>query len=357
MSKKIVFTAGGTGGHIFPAINLMKNYSEKGYEVLLVTDSRGENFIKKYSELKFLVIKAATFTNKNLIKKIFAIFIILYSMIGAALILRREKPDLVFGFGGHASFPISFVSKFFNIPLVIYENNMILGRANKYLAKFSRKIFISREITNKFLQKYKNKIFEVGPILNKKIINYEEKQKNKNFFSILVMGGSQGAKIFGDIIPEAIKSLNDEVEKIQIYQQCVKGQQEKISNFYKKNNIKNYVFEFDKNISELILSSDLAITRCGASSTAELTQTLTPFIAIPLPDSIDNHQYLNAKYYEDKECCWIMEQKNFNAINLFNLIKEIVKNKNKLENIRQNMKKIRSKNVYNEIEKRIKEII
>jgi len=357
MSKKIVFTAGGTGGHIFPAINLMKDFSERGYEVLLITDSRGEKFIKKYSELKFFVIKASTFTNKNLIKKIFAIFIILYSMIGAALILRKEKPDLVFGFGGHVSFPISFVSKFFNIPLVIYENNMILGRANKYLAKFSRKVFISREIIDKFLQKYKNKIFEVGPILNKKIINYSEREKNKNVFSILIMGGSQGAKIFGKIIPDVIKNLNDQVEKIQIYQQCVKDQQEEISNFYKKNNIKNYVFEFDKNILELILSSDLAITRCGASSTAELTQTLTPFIAIPLPDSIDNHQYLNAKYYENKECCWIMEQKNFSSKNLFNLIEEIAKNKNKLENIRENMKKISSKNVYNDIENRIKELI
>jgi len=357
MSKKIVFTAGGTGGHIFPAINLMKDFSERGYEVLLITDSRGEKFIKKYSELKFFVIKASTFTNKNLIKKIFAIFIILYSMIGAALILRKEKPDLVFGFGGHVSFPISFVSKFFNIPLVIYENNMILGRANKYLAMFSRKIFISRGITNKFLQKYKNKVFEIGPILNKKIINYTNKQMNKNVFSILVMGGSQGAKIFGNIVPDVIKSLNDQVEKIQIYQQCVKGQQEEISNFYKRNNIKNYVFEFDKNILELILSSDLAITRCGASSTAELTQTLTPFIAIPLPDSIDNHQYLNAKYYENKECCWIMEQKNFSSKNLFNLIEEIAKNKNKLENIRENMKKISSKNVYNDIENRIKELI
>ena len=234
---------------------------------------------------------------------------------------------------------------------------MIFGRANKYLAKLARKIFISREITDKFFQKYKNKIFEVGPILSKKIINYSEKQKNKDIFSILVMGGSQGAKIFGKIVPDVIKSLNDEVEKIQIYQQCVKDQQEEISNFYKKNNIKNYVFEFDKNVLELILSSDLAITRCGASSTAELTQALTPFIAIPLPDSIDNHQYLNAKYYEDKECCWIMEQKNFNTENLFNLIKEIVKNKNKLENIRQNMKKICSKNVYNDIENKIKELI
>ena len=357
MSKKIVFTAGGTGGHIFPAINLMRNFSDKGYEVLLVTDSRGETFIKKYSELKFFVIKTATFTNKNLIKRIFAIFIILYSMIRASFILRKEKPDLVFGFGGSASFPISFISKFFSIPLVIYENNMILGRANKYLSIFSKKIFISREITDKSLQKYKNKVFKVGPILNKKIINHSGNRKNKNIFSILIMGGSQGAKIFGEIIPDVIKNLNEKVEKIQIYQQCTKGQKEEISNFYKKNNIKNYVFEFDQNILELILSSDLAITRCGASSTAEFTQTLTPFIAIPLPDSIDNHQYLNAKYYEDKSCCWIMEQKNFNSKNLFNLIEEISKNKNKLENIRQNMKKISNKNVYNDIENEIKELI
>ena len=357
MSKKIVFTAGGTGGHIFPAINLMRNFSDKGYEVLLVTDSRGETFIKKYSELKFFVIKTATFTNKNLIKRIFAIFIILYSMIRASFILRKEKPDLVFGFGGSASFPISFISKFFSIPLVIYENNMILGRANKYLSIFSKKIFISREITDKSLQKYKNKVFKVGPILNKKIINYTQRKRNKNFFSILIMGGSQGAKIFGNIVPDVIKNLNDRLEKIQVYQQCAKGQQEEISNFYNRNNIKNYVFEFDKNILEFILSSDLAITRCGASSTAELTQALTPFIAIPLPDSIDNHQYLNAKYYENKECCWIMEQKNFSSKNLFNLIEEIVKNKNKLENIRENMKKISSKNVYNDIENRIKELI
>ena len=83
MNKKIIFTAGGTGGHIFPAINLMKNFLEKGYEVLLVTDARGENFLRHYSELKFIVIKTSTFTNKNLIKKIFSFFIILYSMISA----------------------------------------------------------------------------------------------------------------------------------------------------------------------------------------------------------------------------------------------------------------------------------
>ena len=127
--------------------------------------------------------------------------------------------------------------------------------------------------------------------------------------------------------------------------------------FIKKNNIKNYIFEFDDNILKFALSSNLAITRCGSSTIAELIHTLTPFIAVPLPHSIDNHQYLNAKYYENRGCCWLLEQGNFNTENLFNLIIETIKNKNKLKNIRENMKKNHNKNVYSNIENEIREFI
>ena len=171
------------------------------------------------------------------------------------------------------------------------------------------------------------------------------------------MGGSQGAEIFGTIIPPVIKMIKKEGYEIEINQQWIASQIKEIVNFYEKNNIKNYVFEFEKNILKLILSSNLAITRCGASTTAELVHTLTPFIAVPLPHSIDNHQYLNAKYYETKGCCWLLEQDNFNTESLYNLIIETIKNKNKLEYIDENMKKIYSKNVYSDIENEIKEFI
>ena len=85
--------------------------------------------------------------------------------------------------------------------------------------------------------------------------------------------------------------------------------------------------------------------------------TQTPFIAVPLPNSVDNHQYLNAKYYQNNGCCWILEQNNFNTENLFNLIMETIKNKNKLKNIRENMKKNYSNTVYSLIESEIKEFI
>ena len=359
MTKKIIFSTGGTGGHIFPAINLMKHFFEKKCEVLLVTDNRGCNFIKNYSKFKSYMLSAGTPTNKNLFKKLFSYFLIFCSIIRSIIILKKEKPDLIFGLGGYVSFPISFASRFFKLPLIIYENNMVLGRTNKYLSSFSKKIFLAKKITKNFPQKYKSKTYEVGSILDKNIINCLplEEKNNKGKFSILVLGGSQGAEIFGTVIPTVVKMIKDAGYEIEINQQCVIIQKNSIINFYEKNNIKNYVFGFDKNILKLALSSSLAITRCGASTTAELANTLTPFIAVPLPNSVDNHQYLNAKYYENKGCCWLLEQDNFNTENLFNLIIETIKNKNKLESIRKNMKKEHNKNVYSNIENEIKEFI
>ena len=358
MNKKIIFSTGGTGGHIFPAINLMKHFFEKGYKVLLVTDARGNSLIKNYSGFKSYILKTATPTNKNLLKKIFSLFTIFYSIIRSIIILKKEKPDLVFGFGGYVSFPISFTSKFFDLPLIIYESNMMLGRTNKCLSSFSKKILVSKKIKN-LPEKYKNKTYQVGSILDKNIINSSTYNKfnNEKVFSILILGGSQGAEIFGKVIPPVIKMFKDKGYIIQINQQCSKDQKINIVDFYEKNGVKNYVFEFDRNLLKLFLSSNLAITRCGASTTAELAHTLTPFIAVPLPDSIDNHQYLNAKYYENKGCCWILEQDVFNIQNLFNLIEEIIKNKKKLENIRENMKKNDNNNVYENVENQISEFI
>jgi len=359
MKKKIIFSAGGTGGHILPALNLMKHLSVKGYKVLLVTDKRGTNFISKYPDFKSYILKAGTPTKKNILNKLISLFIILYSIIKSIFILKKEKPDLVFGFGGYASFPICFASKIFNLPLFIYENNIVFGRANKILSIFSKKIFLSKKVSKNFPHKYIKKIHEVGPILEKKIINYLPKKQNneKNLFSVLILGGSQGAKIFGEVVPNVISLIKNEGYEIEVTQQCLQNQKNSIIEFYKEKNIKNYVFEFEEDILQLILSANLAITRSGASSLAELNYTKTPFIAVPLPDSIDNHQFLNAQYYENNSCCWLLEQKNFNKKNLFNLIIKNMKDKNSLNNMCKNMGKNNNKNVYEDIENKIENFL
>ncbi len=359
MSKKIIFTTGGTGGHIFPALNLMNHFCDEGYEVLLVTDKRGNKFIKSYPNFKSYILNTSTPTNKKIFNRFFSFFKIFFSIINSIKILKKEKPDLVFGFGGYVSFPISFSSKFFGIPLIIYENNMILGRANKLLSFFSKKILLEKKIEKKFPSRCKIKSLQVGPILSKNILKYSNKAKDydKENLSILILGGSQGAKIFGDIIPPVIQMLKNEIKSVEVNQQCLIEQKDKIIDFYKKNQIKFNVFEFKKDISKLFPAADLAITRCGASTTAELTCTLTPFIGIPLKDSIDDHQYYNAKYYENLGCCRVLKQDDFNSKNLFNLITEIIKDKNNLENMHKNMKKNLSINVYNDVENEVKKII
>jgi len=359
MNKKIIFSGGGTGGHIFPAINLMKHFFDKGYKVILITDTRGQKFIKNFKEFKSYVLMTGTPTNKNLIKKFFSLILIFYSIIKSIIILIKEKPNLIIGFGGYVSFPVSFSSKLFNLPLIIYENNMVLGRANKYLLPFAKKIFLAKDIVKNISKNYRIKAYEVGSILDKSIIDHSllEKKNVNSPLSILILGGSQGAKVFGEIIPPIVKKIKDAGYDVEINQQCIASQSFFLSDFYEKNKIKSNVFEFDKNILKNILSSDLAITRCGASTTAELAHTATPFIAIPLPNSIDDHQQLNAKYYENKGYCWFLEQDNFIEENLFKLIMEIIKNKNKLENIRENMKKNHKKDVYSNIENVIKEFI
>ena len=336
----------------------MKHFIEKGHDVLIVTDNRGNNFVKKYSNFKSYLLQTDTPTSKNIFKKIISLFLILKSIISSIIILNKEKPNLVIGFGGYVSFPISFSAKFFNLPLIIYENNIIMGRANKYLSIFSKKILLAKKVKTNFLKKYEGKTFEVGPILDKEILNYFPiKNQNKKIFSILVLGGSQGAEIFGEIIPRVIKMIKKNGIEVEITQQCLENQKKYLKDFYIENNIKSNVFDFEKNILKLISNSDLAITRCGASATAELVHTITPFIAVPLLDSIDNHQYINAKYYENKGCCWLLEQKDFSEDNLFNLILDIFKNKNKLDVVCKNMKKFYNKNVYSNIEREIEEFI
>ena len=358
MSKKIIFTTGGTGGHIFPAINLMKFFSKKGNEILLVTDLRGKNFVDKHLKHESIIIKTSSPTNKNFFKKIFSYLIIFFAILKSILIIIKEKPNLIIGFGGYVSFPISFTSKFFKIPLVIYENNYSLGRANKKLLPIAKKILLGIKTTDNFIEKYKNKTLCIGNILSEDIIDYSIKEKSNNeSFSILVLGGSQGAEVFGQIIPSVVKMIKDKGYKIQINQQCVEDQKNSIIEFYSKNAIKNNIFTFSNDIFKMMASCDLAISRCGAAATAELVQMKTPFIAVPLPQSIDNHQYLNAKYYNDKGCCWLMEQKNFSITNLFNLLMSIFKDKKKLEDIRLNMKKNNSGDVYLKVENVIKELI
>jgi len=359
MSKKIIFSSGGTGGHMFPTIGVMQHFLKKNYEAILVTDNRGIFYLKNSSNIKYYIINTDSPTNKKYFDKFLSYTKIILSIFKSLFILIREKPNLVFGLGGYVSFPILIAAKILNIPLAIYENNMVLGRTNNYLLPISKKLLLASDKILNIPPKYKNKVKKVGHIIREDFLNHDlnRKKSEDNKFSLLILGGSQGAKIFGIVVPKVIKKIHDLGYNIMIYHQCIKGQKTELENFYKNNNINSKVFEFSNNILEFILKSDLVISRCGASTTAELAFTNTPFVAIPYPHAVDNHQYLNAKYYADKGLCWIIEQHNFSNENLFNLIIEIFKDKKKLQLKKENMQKDDFKLTSHNIEAEIKDLI
>ena len=205
--------------------------------------------------------------------------------------------------GGYSSFPTCIAASILRIRFVIYENNLIIGKANKYLLPFTKKIFVSYEDIEGIKDKYINKVGVLGNIIRQEIIDsvlIRNSNSEFNNIKILVLGGSQAAKIFAEKLPQIFEKLKNSGLKIKIYQQCHQEQTDKLSQFYKRAEIDYETFNFTDKILDYYLRVNLVITRSGASVLGELINIKLPFISIPLPSSADNHQYKNAKYYQKK---------------------------------------------------------
>jgi UDP-N-acetylglucosamine--N-acetylmuramyl-(pentapeptide) pyrophosphoryl-undecaprenol N-acetylglucosamine transferase len=356
LNKKVFIATGGTGGHIFPAYSLAKYLIQKKINVEIATDKRGLRFLKDYPEIRLRKIYSATIFKKNLIKSIFSLFVISYSILNSLIYFIFNRPNLVFGMGGYFSFPICLAAKLLKIKVIIYENNLVVGKANKYLLPFVDKIFIAYKETNGIQEKYNSKIFKSGNIIREEILNYTHQNNiitnNNSLLKILILGGSQAAKSFGEKIPnELIKCKKDNIS-ISVFQQCLTDQNNQIEELYKKNNISYELFNFKKNILDYFKKVDLVITRSGSSILAELLNCKIPIISIPLPNSADNHQHENAKYFLSNGYSFLINESNLEN-KLFELIKSIYKDKSILEAIVKNQKKYNDKNVFDKIYKEL----
>jgi UDP-N-acetylglucosamine--N-acetylmuramyl-(pentapeptide) pyrophosphoryl-undecaprenol N-acetylglucosamine transferase len=358
IKKKIVIATGGTGGHVFPAFSLYQHFEENNFIVNIITDKRGFNFFKKSSNLKIKIINSDTIFKKNPIQLIIALIKIIIGITSSFFFLLKLKPDIIFGMGGYSSFPVCMAAKIMNIPFVLYENNLIIGKANKYLLPLSHKILVSNSDLKGVNENLRDKIFEVGNLIRKEMLNYSHKQPKliDNRIKILILGGSQAAKFFAEKIPEIIIFCKKKNILIDIYQQCLPNQNEYLEEIYRSNKINFKLFNFSHNILEYFDKINLVITRSGSSILAELINCNIPFISIPLPSSADNHQFKNAKYFEKKGYNFTIEEKEI-SIKLFPLIKSILEDKSLLSRIINKQKKHSDKLVFDKINNSIKELI
>ena len=358
-NNKILIATGGTGGHVFPAYSLAKFFIEKNYNVILTSDKRGFNYLKDYNNLNLIKIPSSPLIKKNILKLLFSIMMISFSILRSLIILLFNRPAVIFGMGGYSSFPVCVAAIILRIKFIIYENNLIIGRANKHLLPFAKNIFVSYKDLEGISEGYNNKIIEIGNIVRKEIINSKSiNSQNSNLkdFKILVLGGSQAAKVFAEKLPKIFEKLKNFEIPIKVYQQCQKEQKSSLIEFYKKAKIDCEIFNFTNKIIDYYSKANLVITRSGASALGELINLKLPFISIPLPTSADNHQLKNAIYYEEKGFGYLVHEKDINY-ELYSLIKSIFKNKSLIKNILANQSQYSDKNIFININSHIEKII
>ena len=356
--NKILIATGGTGGHVFPAYSLAQNLFENKYSVEIVTDNRGYKYLKNYKNLNLKIINSATIFNKNPISIIISFFKIVLAIIKSWRILSNFRPKLVFGMGGYSSFPLCLAAKIMKIPFIIYENNLVIGKANKFLLPYTEKLFVSYLEVEGINEKYKHKIYEVGNIVRQEIINFEKNNSliGNEVLNILVLGGSQAAKSFGEILPEIFKKCLQNGIKLKIFQQCLLNQKDELEKNYKSINVDFELFTFSYKLLSYFSKINLAITRAGSSMMAELLNCKIPIIAVPFPYAADNHQLKNAKYFEQKGYGFLIQEKEINT-KLFPLIKTIHRDKNLLNQMIKNQNIHSDKFVFEKINTLVKKYI
>ncbi len=352
MKKKILISTGGSGGHVMPAITIydhLKNHSD----VMISTDQRGFKYL---DDEKYKIFLIDTPRLNRFILMPFSILVVFFLTLKSLSLLKREKINMLISTGGYMSLPLCLAAKILKIKILLLEPNMIIGRANKFFLNFCEKIITYDNNIINFPKKFLYKLIVLSPLLRKKYYerNYDLK-KNKRF-SVIVIGGSQGAKIFDELLHQTFIKIS-KIRPLKVIHQTNEKNINLLKKLYLTNKIENIVFKFDQNLDKLLKEADLCITRAGASSLAEISSLNIPFIAIPLPTSKDNHQLQNAKYYEKKNCCWIIDQNNFDQLKFENLILDILKNDDDFIIKKNNLKNLNYENSWNNVNQNLLKII
>lgn len=335
---KIAITAGGTGGHIFPAlaiINKIKSHDKNSVFLYFGTTDRMEKDIIPEKGIPYIGIQMKGLNRKNILKNITVLKIYLAAIKKAEVELKKFKPDIVIGVGGYITAPVLVAANHLGIKTIIHEQNSIPGVSNKLLSHFVNKICVSFKESETYFPK--KKTIYTGNPRSEEILSMEKGKRedfgfnHKSKFIILVMG-SLGSLTMTKKMKELIPSFKD--KDYQVLVVTGKNYYDDYKDVKTPTNVKIVPFYDAKYMKD----ADLIITRSGASTIAEVTALLLPSIMIPSPYVTHNHQYKNAKALEDKKACKILEEKDFCKENLLSLIDDCFK-----------------KEVYNEMRKNLKE--
>ncbi|MDD4027639.1 MAG: undecaprenyldiphospho-muramoylpentapeptide beta-N-acetylglucosaminyltransferase [Bacilli bacterium] len=356
---KIIVSAGGSGGHIYPALAIIDKFKEKEkkLEILYIgTTDRMEKDIIPQHNINYIGIRIRGLDRGIHFKNLKAIDYFFKAFKKVKKIIKEFKPDIVIGVGGYVTGPVIYAAKKMKVKTVIHEQNTFLGLSNRFLLRYVDKVFTSFECTKDNTKKYKDKLIFTGnptseSYLKKKSANKKDYGLSLKKKLVLFVMGSQGSKKINEKMKKILLDFKD--KDYEILYVTGKGYYNEFVNIDFPKNVK--IYEFIENMGSLLKVTDLIVTRAGASTICETTTLGVPSIFIPSPYVTDNHQYYNAMDLVNKGAAIILEEEKLNKSNLINKIDEILNNKNKYDEIKDNLSKIAIKDsatkIYNEIKK------
>ncbi|MBF0269467.1 MAG: undecaprenyldiphospho-muramoylpentapeptide beta-N-acetylglucosaminyltransferase [Alphaproteobacteria bacterium] len=326
----IMLTAGGTGGHVFPAEALAEELMQCGYRLALATDRRGQAYGGVLGRVETFRIRAGGIAGRGLSSKIKAVVDLGLGTIQALQLIRRMKPAVVVGFGGYASLPAMLAALLLGVPAMLHEQNAVLGRANRVLASRVRRIATSfRHV--KFIDSSDKRIACTGMPVRPAILNESEKpypaMDDNGRISILVMGGSQGAKALSEMVPDALARLPETLRaRLKVSQQSRPESLALSRAAYMRAGIDAECESFFADIPARLAASHLVISRAGASSVAEIACIGRPALLIPYRYAIDDHQTANAQELDEAGGGWLMREDTLSAEALAGRLSQLLSN-------------------------------
>lgn len=346
---KVIVSAGGTGGHIYPALSIISSMNEKDEILYIGTSNRMEKDIVPSKNIKFIGIDIEGLNRKNIFKNIIVLYKYIKAYFKIKKIIKDFKADKVIGCGGYITLPVLKAAQSLKIDTYIHEQNSIVGLSNRLVEKKCKKIFISFEDSRKYF-KNKNVFLTGNPCsenarniksISKKELGFDEKEL------ILIVMGSLGS----DTISDKLVQLTEKFKNMPYNFLIISGKNyiNKFQNNYK--NIK--VLEYIDNLAGVMKSVDLMITRSGATTLSEISSLDVLSILVPSPYVTNNHQEKNALTFANSDAAILLKENEFEKVDI--VIDGILKNKEKIKEIKKNLTKFYIANSSQNIVKLIKE--
>ncbi|MFC0202731.1 UDP-N-acetylglucosamine--N-acetylmuramyl-(pentapeptide) pyrophosphoryl-undecaprenol N-acetylglucosamine transferase [Novosphingobium soli] len=300
VSRHYVLAAGGTGGHLIPAFALAAELHARGHHVALVTDERGAAIPGKPDYLPAHVLPPGRIAGRNPLGWIKGAAGVLEGRRMALRLFDTFAPTAVVGFGGYPALPTLLAARAARLPTVLHEQNAVLGRVNRYFAAKVDAIATSSERTDRLDPALESKVTLVGNPVRENVLALRDRPfpefAEDSLFRILVTGGSQGARVLSDVVPDGLAMLPPALRsRLQVIQQCRAEDIERVRERYAAHGIPAELATYFENMAERLAGAHLFIGRSGASTIAELTAVGRPAILIPLPYATDDHQSANAR--------------------------------------------------------------